>query len=164
MTASVNEKTQAQTLRIRRATADDLAQVVDLDARVTGQAKPDYWQDIYERYGSRRLDERFFLIADHGSGANEHKILGLIAGEVRVWEFGSEPCGWIFAVSVDPEHRQQRIGEALFREMCNDFRQVGITKVRTMVARQNALHMSFFRGEGMTAGPYIQLEKTLDDA
>jgi hypothetical protein len=32
-----------------------------------------------------------------------------------------------------------------------------------MVARQNQLHMAFFRSEGMVAGPYIQLEMDLDD-
>ena len=164
MTVSVKDPSSVPALRIRRAAADDLVQVVDLDARVTGQAKPEYWQDIYERFGSRRVDERFFLLADHGDTPAAPRILGLIAGEVRGWEFGSEPCGWIFAVSVDPEYRQQRIGEELFKEMCNDFRLAGITKVRTMVARQNALHMSFFRGEGMMAGPYIQLELTLEDA
>jgi hypothetical protein len=31
-----------------------------------------------------------------------------------------------------------------------------------MVARDNHLHMTFFRSEGMMAGPYIQLEKDLD--
>jgi hypothetical protein len=31
-----------------------------------------------------------------------------------------------------------------------------------MVARDNRLHLLFFRSEGMMAGPYIQLEKELD--
>jgi hypothetical protein len=34
--------------------------------------------------------------------------------------------------------------------------------MRTMVPRQNQLHMAFFRSEGMVAGPYIQLEMELD--
>lgn len=162
MTGTVSDP-PAAALRIRRATADDLTHVTDLDARITGQAKPDYWKDVFERYGTRRLDERFFLIAENCEAAAGPEILGLIAGELRQWEFGSEPCGWIFAVSVDPDHRQQRIGEALFRAMCDKFRQAGITKIRTMVQRQNPLHMSFFRGEGMVAGPYIQLELNLDE-
>jgi ribosomal protein S18 acetylase RimI-like enzyme len=163
MTARGEDQTSIPALRIRRATADDLIQVVDLDARVTGQAKPDYWQDIFERYGARRLNERFFLVADRGDNPDVPKILGLIVGEVREWEFGSVPCGWVFAVSVDPENRQQRIGEQLFKEVSKEFKQAGVTKVRTMVRRQNPLHMSFFRSEGMMAGPYIQLEMNLDD-
>ena len=146
-------------LEIRRATERDLESVVELDARVTGQAKPEYWADIFERFGTRRQNERFFLLADGEDG-----IAGLIAGEVRGWEFGSEPCGWVFAVSVDPDQREQHIGERLFREICARFREAGISKVRNMVRREDQLLMSFFRSEGMVAGPYIQLELNLDDA
>ena len=150
-------------LRIRRATIDHLRPVVELDARITGQAKPEYWADIFERYGSRRVDQRFFLVAERADRPDDHEIVGMIVGEVRGWEFGSEPCGWIFAVSVDPEQRQMRIGEGLFQAMCAEFRRAGITTIRTMVRRDNPLHMSFFRGEGMSAGPYIQLELNLDE-
>jgi hypothetical protein len=34
--------------------------------------------------------------------------------------------------------------------------------MRTMVARDNRLHLLFFRSAGMVAGPYLQLEKDLD--
>ncbi len=153
------QDTPEKPLEIRRATERDLEAVVELDARVTGQAKPEYWADIFERFGTRRQDERFFLLADGEDG-----IVGLIAGEVRGWEFGSEPCGWVFAVSVDPDQREQHIGERLFREICARFREAGISKVRNMVRREDQLLMSFFRSEGMVAGPYIQLELNLDDA
>jgi len=150
-------------IRIRRVTEADLDQVVSLDARVTGNAKPDYWRDIYERYATRRLDERFFLVADVGDDQAGHPILGYIVGEVRGWEFGSEPCGWIFAFSVEPGTRQQGVGEQLFQAMSDAFKSAGIRTMRTMVARQNQLHMAFFRSEGMVAGPYIQLEMDIDD-
>lgn len=145
-------------LEIRRATPGDLAGVVDLDARVTGQAKPEYWADIFERFGARKQAERFFLVA-----STQGRIAGLIAGEIRGWEFGSEPCGWVFAISVDPDQRERRVGETLFRDICDHFRDAGISKVRNMVERNDTLLMSFFRSEGMVAGPYIQLELDLDD-
>ena len=154
------EQSSDAPLSIRRATDADMASVVDLDARVTGTAKPDYWQDIFERYGTRRLDERFFLVA---TPAGKNRVIGLIVGEVRGWEFGSEPCGWVFALSVDPDRREQRIGERLFREICDQFRAAGVNKVRNMVLRKDTVVMSFFRSEGMVAGPYIQLELDLDD-
>lgn len=155
---SVNNK-----ILIRRVSANDLAQVVDLDARVTGNAKPDYWRDVYERYATRRLEERFFLVAAADDEMPEHPVLGYIVGEIRGWEFGSEPCGWIFAFSVEPETRQQGIGEQLFEAISDAFKQAGINKIRTMVDRKNQLHMAFFRSEGMVAGPYIQLEVELED-
>ena len=149
-------------LKIERAGYDYLDRVVDLDARITGEPKREYWEDIFERYASRHVEERFLLVAEAPEGGDEG-ILGLIVGEVRGWEFGSKPCGWIFAVSVDPDKRQLGIGEALFRKICDEFRKIGITKVRTMVRRENPLHMAFFRSEGMMAGPYTQFEMSLEE-
>ncbi|MCA8869572.1 MAG: GNAT family N-acetyltransferase [Rhodobacteraceae bacterium] len=144
-------------ITLRRIRQTDLASVVALDTRVTGHAKPEYWNDMYERFASRRADQRFFLVAE-GDG----KLHGYMAGEVRAWEFGSEPCGWIFGFAVDPDSRLRGIGEALFQGIADEFRRVGITTMRTMVPRSSTLPMAFFRSEGMVAGPYIQLELDLE--
>lgn len=150
-------------LRIRRVRPADVVRVVALDRRVTGLAKARYWQDVFARYGRRsrrRPQERFFLIAEP-LASRAPRLFGFIIGEVRAWEFGSRPCGWIFALSVEPDARLQGIGEALFNAITTEFKSAGVTKVRTMVARDNALPMVFFRGQGMVAGPYIQLEKEI---
>lgn len=148
-------------LRIRRVRPTDVALVAALDKRVTSMAKTRYWQDVFERYGRRRPKERLFLVAEPLEGRPAGRILGFIIGEVRAWEFGSGPCGWIFALSVEPAARLHGVGEALLNAISAEFRGAGMTKVRTMVARDAALPMLFFRGEGMVAGPYIQLEKDL---
>jgi ribosomal protein S18 acetylase RimI-like enzyme len=148
-------------LRVRRVRLSDIAQVIALDERVTGIAKPDYWQDVFASYGKTRSKERFFLIAHADERGSEAQVLGFIIGEVRAWEFGSAPCGWVFALSVLPGARLHGIGRALFDAISAAFKKVGMTKTRTMVARDNMLHSLFFRGEGMMAGPYIQLEKDL---
>jgi GNAT superfamily N-acetyltransferase len=153
--------TGADSLAVRRVRAGDIADVIALDERVTGLAKPDYWHDIFARYGERRLDERFFLVAEPAT-AETPSILGFIIGEVRTWEFGSAPCGWVFALSVEPRARLHGVGRALFETIAAEFRKAGVGQMRTMVARDNRLHLMFFRSEGMMAGPYIQLEKELD--
>lgn len=149
-------------INIRRVREADLDHIVELDERVTQLAKPDYWHDIFERYATRRVDERFFLIAEASGDAPGFQVLGYIVGEVRGWEFGSEPCGWVFAFAVEPGTRLQGIGEQLFEAISTEFRSAGMQTMRTMVPRQNQLHMAFFRSEGMVAGPYIQLEMELD--
>jgi N-acetylglutamate synthase-like GNAT family acetyltransferase len=148
-------------LRIRRVRKAEIPFVTALDKRVTGVAKATYWRDIFARYSARRLSERFFLVAEQADGGSERPLQGFIIGEVRAWEFGSAPCGWVFALSVEPAMRLGGVGEALFTAICAEFAKVGVTKVRTMVARDDPLPMLFFRGEGMMAGPYIQLEKDL---
>lgn len=153
--------TRTDGLAVRRVRAGDIADVIALDERVTGLAKPDYWHDVFTRYGERRLEERFFLVAERAA-AEMPSILGFIIGEVRAWEFGSAPCGWVFALSVEPRARLHGVGRALFEAMAAEFRTAGVGQMRTMVARDNRLHLMFFRSEGMMAGPYIQLEKELD--
>jgi ribosomal protein S18 acetylase RimI-like enzyme len=145
--------------RIRQAQAADLTSVIALDQRVTGLAKPEYWREMFDQYGQQRPSNRFFLVAE---SQDVTRVLGFIVGEVRAWEFGSAPCGWVLALSVEPESRLHGIGETLFQSISREFKAAGVSKMRTMVARDNRLHLLFFRGEGMIAGPYIQLEKDLD--
>jgi GNAT superfamily N-acetyltransferase len=150
------------TARVRRVQAVDIPDVIALDARVTKLAKADYWNDVYRRYGKRRLHERFFLVAENRVGRANTRVAGFIIGEIRAWEFGSTPCGWVFALSVEPEMRLRNVATALFEAIANEFKKAGVVKMRTMVARDARLPLMFFRGEGMMAGPYIQLEKDLD--
>jgi GNAT superfamily N-acetyltransferase len=89
----------------------DLPQVIDIDHRVTGIAKPEFWDDIFERYGNGGSGA--FL--SRGGARGGRRLVGFVVGEVRAWEFGSEPCGWLFAMSVDPKARQQHVGEQLVR-------------------------------------------------
>lgn len=149
-------------IRIRRAVEADLPAVIGLDERVTGIGKPDYWADIFARYGRKRLRERIFLAAEALDAASPHPLLGFAVGEIRTWEFGSEPSGWLFAISVEPDSRLKGVGKRLFQAMADEFRSAGIPVMRTMVARDNALHLGFFRSEGMAGGPYLQLEMDLN--
>jgi len=147
-------------VRVRRVRSADMANVIALDAHVTKLPKPDYWTDVFRRYGKQRLHERFFLVAE--DRAERTRLLGFIIGEVRAWEFGSTPCGWVFALSVEPELRLYGTGSALLDAMSAEFKKAGVSKMRTMVARDARLPLLFFRSEGLMAGPYIQLEKDLD--
>lgn len=135
----------------------DLAEVVAIDAEVTRLAKPEYWAEIHRRYGGGRRRQRFFLVAEAGG-----RVEGYVIGEVRDWEFGSPPCGWVFAISVRPGARQAGTGTRLLAAICEGFRSLGVTKVRTLLARDNQLILSFFRSQGMMAAPFIPLEMDLE--
>jgi GNAT superfamily N-acetyltransferase len=142
--------------------AGDIPRVIALDAKVTGLAKATYWHETFARYGKRRNDERLFLVAEPSEGRTRLPIVGFIVGEVRAWEFGSAPCGWVVALSVEPGARLQGIGQALITAIADEFKRAGVSQMRTMVARDNRLHLMFFRSQGMMAGPYIELEKDLE--
>jgi len=144
-------------LTIRSARTTDVPSVVDLDARITGLNKDDYWSDMFERYGRRQ--NRYFLVAED----SEETLVGFIIGEVRAWEFGSPPCGWVFAIGVDPDTRLGKIGSTLFDAICVCLKESGVDTVRTMLAREDELNMAFFRSQGMMGGSFIQLEMALTD-
>ena len=153
------DDTRQTNLTIRRAERADLAGIIALDEVVTGESKPEYWLDIFERFGERRPTERHFLIAEADKGSK--RFLGAIVGEVRAWEFGSPPCGWVFSIQVVQSERQGGVGTHLLEALCGAFREAGVTKLRTVISRDNLLLMSFFRSQGMMGGPYLQLEMDL---
>ena len=148
-------KLETEKVKIRAAMKSDLGRVTEIDVKNTGIKKAEYWEDMFNRYGER--EGRFFLIAEYEGAA-----CGFIIGEVRAWEFGSPPCGWIFAIGVDPDARLKKTGSHLFAGICRSLKESGVDKVRTMLARDDSLNMAFFRSQGMMGGPFIQLEMPLD--
>jgi ribosomal protein S18 acetylase RimI-like enzyme len=144
-------------LLIRPVRRADMDAVIDIDATVTGLEKRDYWLSLYRRYGKTESAAQHFLVAVRAS-----EVVGFIIGEVRDWEFGSPPCGWVFGIDVKPDVRLGGTGTQLLNAICANFRRAGIRKVRTMLARDNTLVLSFFRSQGMMTGPFIPLEMDID--
>jgi len=147
----------SRAVAVRAVRRGDLDQIVALDARVTGIEKRSYWQSLYRRYGAGKHAERQFLVAESGG-----RVVGFVIGEVRDWEFGSPPCGWVFGIDVHPDARLAGVGTNLLAAICAAFRRAGVRKVRTMLSRDNNLILSFFRSQGMMAGPFIPLEMELE--
>ena len=147
-------------VKIREAEPVDVEAVGALDARITGLAKPDYWRKAYSRYGTR--PDRYFLVAERDGPKLGGQVIGFIIGEVRAWEFGSPPCGWVFALGVDPGSREGGVGSRLFAALIARMKTSGVTLVRTMLARDDALNMAFFRSQGMMGGAFIQLEMPVE--
>jgi ribosomal protein S18 acetylase RimI-like enzyme len=138
----------------RRLTPDDLARVVEIDARHRGRAVPDYWSRVCDDFLVRDRSRLRVALGAESDG----KLVGYLLGEVRAFEFGSEPCGWIFAIGVDPVHAREGIASTLLAEACTRFRAGGIGRVRTMVRRADVPVLSFFRAHGFAAGEFAQLE------
>ena len=146
----------APAINVRAVESRDLNDVIAIDAEASGLEKVDYWYELFHRYGTRGRQQRFFLVAEVGS-----RIQGFIIGEVRDWEFGSPPCGWVFGVAVRRNARLGGVGSALIGAILECFRRAGVEKVRTMTGRDNNLVLSFFRSQGMMAAPFIPLELDL---
>ncbi len=141
-------------IKIRHASRDDLEQIITIDTQISGVSKPDYWQDAFKQYNNK--PSGYFLVAEA-----DRQIRGFVLGEVRAWEFGSPPCGWVFGLNVLPDERLHGTGTLLLDTLCAYFQEAGVNIVRTMVRRQNRELLAFFRSQAMMAGPYLELEKEL---
>ena len=140
---------------IRDVSLNDIDGIISIDTQISGSVKPDYWREIITDYIQER-ENRYFLVA-----VNDDQVVGFIMGEVRAWEFGSAPCGWVFTIGIRPDTRLGGVATRLLDSLCQAFRRAGMTKVRTMTARHEHELMAFFRSQGMMAGPYLQLEKEI---
>lgn len=148
---------QRRDLTIRPVRRQDLDAVIAIDSQVTGLEKRDYWRSVFRRYGDAARPGAQFLVAE-----TDGEVVGFVIGEVRDWEFGAAPCGWVFAIDVRPDARLTGIGSRLLQSICAVFRRAGVRKVRTMLASDNTLILSFFRSQGMMAGRFIPLEMDIE--
>lgn len=135
----------------------DLNAVIRLDARLTGRRKPAYWRALFRTFvAPGRSSSRVGLAARDGT-----RLCGYLLGDVRAFEFGSAPCGWIFAVGVDPAAAHHGIGSALVAQARRRFGRAGVATVRTMVRRNDVSMLAFFRSNGFVGGSFTQLELEL---
>ena len=149
----------ADAVTVRPVRRGDLDRVIAIDATVTGLEKRAYWLRVYRRYGiGARGEQRWFLVA-----VADKRVAGFLIAEVRDWDFGSPPCGWVFGIDVDPQARQGGIGTKLLTALTASLRRAGVRKLRTLLARDNTLILSFFRSQGMMAAPVIPLELDLNE-
>ena len=141
-------------IAVRTLAARDRAVVVRIDAIHTGAAQPAYWKRIFRDALSRGRERVSVGLAAEVQGS----LVGFLFGDIRAFEFGSEPCGWILEVGVDPRHTRHGIATALLKEACARLRASGVSTIRTMVRRNDVPVLTFFRTSGFVGGPYVQLE------
>jgi ribosomal protein S18 acetylase RimI-like enzyme len=145
-------------IRVEDLRPGDLEDVIRIDALHTGGKKPSYWERVFRDFVGRDDDNTRVGLAARREG----RLAGYLLGEVRAFEFGSEPCGWIFSIGVDTADLRGKIATSLLTECCRRFRSAGVKRVRTMVVRNDVPVLSFFRSNGFVAGSFVQLELDLE--
>ena len=139
---------------IRPLAQRDLPAVVRIDAVYTGSEQHAYWTQLFREFLGPSADRtRVGLTADI-----DGDVAGFLLGDVRAFEFGSEPCGWILEIGVDPAHTRHGVASALLAEAVRRLRASGVSTIRTMVKRNDVPMLTFFRTNGFAGGPFVQLE------
>ncbi len=146
---------ESGTLIIRPARTEDAQAIADIDAMHTGAHKVAHWEALITQCHDARGSA---LVA-----TEEGRAVGYVLGEVRAWEFGSPPSGWIYAIGVHPQEQGAGIGAQLFDAACAALQRVHpkLTAIRTMVRRDDVALLRYFRSVGFTAGPFVELEVSL---
>ncbi len=151
--------------RIRPIRRSDAAGLAAIDAIHTGRKKLRWWEDVVRRHctGTRGegAGKRAGFVAVEGP---KERVVGFILAQVRQFEFGSEPCGWIFAVGVHPDRLRTCIASALFAQVRSKLAESGVKLLRTMVRKDDVPVLTFFRSRGFVAGTYVELELSLEES
>ena len=100
----------------------DLDRIVEIDTKVLGQTRPDYWEMKLE------LVEKRSPISSLVAEVNG-KVIGFVIGDASGWEYGvPENIGWIDTIGVDPSWQRKGIAKLLLTEMINNLKKVGVEK------------------------------------
>ena len=146
-------------VQIRPLRSTDLDDVVRVDAYHTGAEQRPYWVRLFRDFVEPGHESHKVALAAEANGG----FAGFLLADVRAFEFGSERCGWIMEIGVDPNFVRMGLASNLLDEAVAQLKQAGVTTVRTMVRRNNIPVLTFFRTNGFIGGPYLQLERVDPD-
>jgi len=153
---SLDEELLAR-LRIRGLTIGDLDAIVEIDRKVLGKPRLDFWKKRIEVVTTRYPLSG--LVAEL-----EGKVIGFIVGEVSGWEFGvPDTIGWISTIGVDPAYQHKGVAKKLGEEFIKNLRAIGVGMIYTLVNWNDWDLLKFFRAMGFTrGGDMINLELKID--
>jgi len=139
-------------LNIRPMTAGDLDAIVEIDRKVIGKLRPDYWKKIVPQSPVYPVSS---LVAEH-----EGKVIGFVVGEVSGWEFGvPDTTGWLSIIGVDPDYQHRGVARKLSREFVKNLKAIGVSVIYTLVNWNDWDLLKFFRAMGFSrGGDMINLE------
>jgi len=137
---------------IRTMALSDLDRIVEIDIKVLGKQRPEYWEmklDLVEKRAQLAS-----LVAEL-----DNKVIGFIIGGVSKWEYGMpENIGWIDTIGVDPVYQRKGVAKMLFVEITNNLKKLGIDTIITFVTRRDPTLLNFFNSLGFQKGDMINLE------
>jgi len=138
-------------VKIRVMKYEDLDGIIEIDTKVLGKARPEYWRLKVEIAEKRAMAS---LVAEV-----EGRVVGFILGDASGWEYGvPDTVGWIDTIGVLPEYQKKGVARALMTEMISNLKKVGVEKIYTIVDWRSWDLLKFFNSMNFRKGEMIQLE------
>jgi ribosomal protein S18 acetylase RimI-like enzyme len=114
---------------VRAMKASDLARLVDIDRRITGRERRDYFDRKLEE-ALYESDVRVSLVAER-----DGQPIGFVMARVDFGEFGRvEPTAVLDTLGVDPDYRNQGVGRALLSQLFMNLTTLRVEGVRTEIS------------------------------
>jgi ribosomal protein S18 acetylase RimI-like enzyme len=151
-------KLAEEDVEIRVMRESDLGPVTDIDYKVFGKRRPDYYQrkitEVLDEESGRLVTS---LIAEVGG-----QVAGFIMGSVYLGEFGiPESIAYIDTIGVNPDFQRQGIAGYLLDEFKTTVQKAGATEVHTLVDWADTDLLGFLANAGFGASNTLNLKLDL---
>ena len=139
-------------VKIRSLSQEDLEAIVEIDEKVLGEKRRDYWEKKLQMMNDKTF--QVSLVAEV-----EGRVSGFILGDISGWEFGvPDTIGWIDTIGVDPAHQKKGLATALAQELIQRLKAAGVRTIYTLVSWNDWDLLQFFHAMGFSRGDMINLE------
>ncbi len=139
-------------MRIRALKKEDLGTIVEIDEKVLGENRKDYWERKLALINDQ--PPHVSLIAEV-----DGKVVGFILGDVSGLEFGvPDTIGWIETIGIDPVYQKKGLATALAHELMKHLEATGVRTIYTLVSWDDWDLLQFFHAMGFIRGDMINLE------
>ena len=138
---------------VRAMRESDLRKLVEIDARITGRNRADYFDRKLEE-ALYESDVRVSLVAER-----DGEPVGFIMARVDFGEFGRvEPTAVLDTIGVDPDFRNQGIGRALLSQLFMNLMTLRVEGVRTEIGWADQPLVTFLERCGFRPSQRLCLE------
>ena len=146
----------AKNVYVRSLDKSDLASIVNIEERVTGIARRDYWEKRIEISEAIR-PHWASLVAEL-----DNRVVGFILGRAGELEFGLPgTVAWIEIIGVDPVYRRQGIARCLLERFTASAEDHGVKTIFTLVDNDKPEMKQFFNRLGFAQGKMLHFQKEI---
>jgi ribosomal protein S18 acetylase RimI-like enzyme len=139
---------------VRSLEKNDLASIVNIEERVTGIGRRDYWEKRIEISEAIR-PHWASLVAEL-----DNHVVGFVFGRAAELEFGLPgTVAWIEIIGVDPAYRRQGIARALLDRFTSSAEDHGVKTIFTLVNNDQPEMKDFFNRLGFAQGKMQHFQK-----
>jgi predicted N-acetyltransferase YhbS len=143
---------------IRLMKAEDYDAVVDIDERVLGVRREEYYQMKFDKLLQSKENLPVSLVAEDETG----RTVGFVIGELYMGEYGIyQEKATLDTIGVDPDHRSKGVGQRLMVEFVKHLKSLGVQKLYTLVDWDDESLIPFFSRSEFRPSKTTHLERSL---